>query len=139
MTSWQTCLAPRTWMTRSRRSSTSWCARVRPLVLLPVLRLTIVPCPSRAQIKDWNEYIDKLYERESELFDVMVDHGYDMRLYYEDTMMKPMIAFAENDPAERKLEQTVSQMLDVLRPVERKHGSSSERRAAGACSSYGGA
>ena len=30
-------------------------------------------------------------------------------------------------------------MLDVLRPVERKHGSSSERRAAGACSGYSGA
>ena len=69
----------------------------------------------------------------------MVDHGYDMRSYYEDTLMKPMIAMAQNDPAERKLEQTVSQMLDVLRPVERKYGSSSERRAAGASSGYGGA
>ena len=139
MTSWQTCLALRTWMTRSRRSSVSWCARVRPVLLLPALRLTIVPCPSRAQIKDWNDYIDKLDERESELFDVMVDHGYDMRSYYEDTLMKPMIAMAQNDPVERKLERTVSQMLDVLRPVERKHGSSSERRAAGASSGYGGA
>eukprot|EP00966_Prymnesium_polylepis_P262648 6066826-Prymnesium_polylepis.1 len=69
----------------------------------------------------------------------MVDHGYDMRSYYEDTLMKPMIAMAQNDPAERKLEQAVSQMLDVLRPVERKHGSCSERRAAGASSTYGGA
>eukprot|EP00966_Prymnesium_polylepis_P294608 6803289-Prymnesium_polylepis.5 len=69
----------------------------------------------------------------------MVDHGYDMRSYYEDTLMQPMITMAQNDPAERKLEQTVSKMLDVLRPVERKHGSSSERRAAGACFGYGGA
>ena len=29
-------------------------------------------------------------------------------------------------------------MLDVLRPVERKHCSSTERRAVGACSAYGG-
>ena len=87
---------------------------------------------SRLQIASWNAYVDKLDDREAEIFDILVDHGYDMRGYYEETLVRPMLTIAQNDPGEQNIEETVRRMLDVIRPVERKHGSSSERRAVGA-------
>lgn len=85
----------------------------------------------RSQIVSWNEYVDKLDDREAEIFDILVDHGYDMRSFYEETLVRPMLSMAEGDAGEQKIEETVRRMLDVVRPVERKHGSSSERRTLG--------
>eukprot|EP00966_Prymnesium_polylepis_P157111 3630547-Prymnesium_polylepis.1 len=120
-------------------SLASWCAsalfsqRCSPnSVAHSVRRLTHLASLSCVQIQQWNVHIDEMDERESELFDILVDNGYDMRAFYEDTLVKPVISMAMNDPVEQLLEQTVSRLLDKIRPVERLHGSCSERRPIGA-------
>jgi SNF2 family DNA or RNA helicase len=90
-------------------------------------------------VQGWNEYIAKLEDRHAEICDDLCSLGFDVDKYYTDTLLKPMLAEAQNDPAEIQLRQTVDKMLDKLRPVERTQRgySCTERRPVGACHAYG--
>eukprot|EP00966_Prymnesium_polylepis_P059636 1382807-Prymnesium_polylepis.1 len=52
-------------------------------------------------IEQWNAHIDELDDEEGRIFDLLTDHGYDMRHFYEQKLLRPIVDFAAGDDADK--------------------------------------
>eukprot|EP00966_Prymnesium_polylepis_P314214 7261184-Prymnesium_polylepis.1 len=114
-----------------RSSSRLLCTTASQLCCAPCLYAhAFVVC--HAQLEAWQNMYDELERREDKLTRKLADAHCDLlRGFYSERNRKE-VERASLDPKERKVNEEVSKMLDVMRPVEKSLGDVSFRQSVGA-------
>ena len=95
-------------------------------------------------VRQWLNHRETLVKRETELFDLLSDEGYDMRDYYVKYHIKPKMQRLERDPAEKVMRVAVDSLLekqDRLNGATQRtvsHSGAVETFVAGGASGYAG-